>query len=485
MPDNAVVALDSALNHRQLEVLQWICDGCPNGRWTDFTFKTTATALASRRLVTVSKRGGVWSAAILPAGEHYLTTGQYPATHWVRPRRGQPMNLYTPRRPAAAAPRPVDRGGEAATAAAPKPQTLSPARELVAEVIAAGGEVHRESKDGQRTYALLVAAVNRHRLAPDGKQLTLEMGSRWGVSVIRLEDAAYWLTTPAPEGGQAARITRWHPALAGVSKREFMTMSATSERRMLSILQALAAEAAARGYRVEPANPRRNYHYRQSEAGHLAIHVRDYRYTIAVWQKYREVPLPRWGKPPKRPDASAGDSLAIGLLWESGGRTGISQSWSDDPAKRTKVESLLPIILWELERRSDQSDRRREQEQKAAAERERLRAEAERRAVVVHAENMRAEVLRDQHRRWREGLQLREYLAAMDHIIAQSSDGGERAAAMQWRTWCQHYVDSVLDPLGQPLAMPDIREWTAEERNSLQRRILRQLERENDPPPRT
>jgi hypothetical protein len=470
------VAFDTPLNHRQLEVLRWISDGCPNGRWTDFTFKTTAAALAWRRPVTVSKRGGVWSAAILPAGEHYLTKSHYPEGHWAKTPRGPRIDLDTPVKPAAVAERPVDPRRERPASAQSKTQPPSPARELLAEVIAAGGEIQRESKDGQRPYALLVAAINRHRLAPEGKQLTVEMGSRWEISVIRLEDAPYWLTTPASEVVQAERINRWHAALAGLRARDFMSMSTTSERRMLRILQGLAVEADARGYRVEAANPRSRYHHRQSEAGHVAINIRGYRYTIAVWQKYREVPPPRWGKPPKRPDAEAGDSLAVGLIWESGGRSGISESWSDSPAKRTRVESLLPRILWEIERRSDHADRRREQERLAAIERERMQAEAERRALVLHAQNVRAEVLLDQHARWREGSQLREYIAAMERAIERLPDDGDRAAASEWRAWCQGYVDSVLDPLGQSLAMPEIREWTRDERHALEKRILRQLE---------
>src|SRR5690625_1372017 len=97
------MALNTPLNDRQIEVLRWIGDGCPDGRWADFTFKTTANALASRRLVTVSKRGGVWSAAILPAGSHYLANSQYPAGHWDKRR----LDRVIPVRPAVVAQRPV------------------------------------------------------------------------------------------------------------------------------------------------------------------------------------------------------------------------------------------------------------------------------------------------------------------------------------------------------------------------------------------
>ncbi|WIM87901.1 hypothetical protein PT015_24300 [Candidatus Mycobacterium wuenschmannii] len=474
------MAFDTPLNQRQLDVLRWISDGCPDGRWTDFTFKTTAAALAWRRLVAVSKRGGVWSAATLPAGEHYLMKGTYPQGHWTKKARAPRVAHDAPLITLAVPERPVDQRRDIPARASSKDHSPSPARQLLAEVLAAGGEIQRESKEGRRPYAVLAAAVNRHKLAPEGKQLTVEMGSRWEVSVIRLEDAPRWLTTPAPEVVDAQRIAGWHPALGNLRERDFMTMTTISQRRMLRILQALAVEADARGHRVGAANPPGRRHYRQSEAGHIAIRIRDYRYTIAVWQKYREAPPPRWGKPVKRPDAAVGDSLAVGLIWESGGRSGISETWSDTPAKRTRVESLLPAILWEIERQSVQSDRRREQERLAAIERERLQAEAERQARVFHAQNVRAEVLRDQHARWREGLQLREYISAMDRAIEQLPDHIDRLAASGWRSWCQEYLDTVLDPLGQPLAMPEIREWTRDERDALISDILRRLKNAAD-----
>lgn len=63
----------------QLEVLRWIAAGCPEGVMQGFTYKTTAIALQNRRLVTVSKRHGIWSASVTDDGRHYLTHGEYPA----------------------------------------------------------------------------------------------------------------------------------------------------------------------------------------------------------------------------------------------------------------------------------------------------------------------------------------------------------------------------------------------------------------------
>lgn len=62
---------------------------------------------------------------------------------------------------------------------------------------------------------------------------------------------------------------------------------------------------------------------------------------------------------------------------------------------------------------------------------------------MLHAENVRAEALRDQHARWREALLLREYIAAMDRTIAMPPVGADRSAAAQRRAWCQEYSDAL------------------------------------------
>lgn len=57
--------MSQEVNARQLEVLQWIADGCPEGKWPPESvgYKTTAAALKSRGLVTVRGHGPTWTAA--------------------------------------------------------------------------------------------------------------------------------------------------------------------------------------------------------------------------------------------------------------------------------------------------------------------------------------------------------------------------------------------------------------------------------------
>jgi excisionase family DNA binding protein len=58
-----------------------------------FTYKTVAVALQSRRLVVVSRKGGVWRADLTPAGHFYVEHGHHaprPETHGRPGRHGVP-----------------------------------------------------------------------------------------------------------------------------------------------------------------------------------------------------------------------------------------------------------------------------------------------------------------------------------------------------------------------------------------------------------
>jgi hypothetical protein len=67
------------ITSRQLDVLRWIGDGCPPGRWAGETHKASARALASRGLAKVGRAksaDGAWSATLTEAGRYYLDHGR-------------------------------------------------------------------------------------------------------------------------------------------------------------------------------------------------------------------------------------------------------------------------------------------------------------------------------------------------------------------------------------------------------------------------
>ena len=73
-----------SLSARQVEVLQWVADGSPEGRWPegDYTYKTTCYGLSNRRLVTVDRRQAYWNATITDAGIYYIEHQQFPEGHF-------------------------------------------------------------------------------------------------------------------------------------------------------------------------------------------------------------------------------------------------------------------------------------------------------------------------------------------------------------------------------------------------------------------
>jgi hypothetical protein len=169
------VAHDAPLNNRQIDVLRWISEGCLEGRWPDFTYKTTAAALEWRGLVTISKRDG-WTAAILPAGTHYLKTDNYPAGH--RLHRVRPPRLPAIARAAVTPPR------------TPRPSTpavVKPTYQLVKDVVEAGGVLERDITDDTTNYKHLVAIINGRQIAPE-QQIIINDWAKPGHVVLRLSN---------------------------------------------------------------------------------------------------------------------------------------------------------------------------------------------------------------------------------------------------------------------------------------------------------
>jgi excisionase family DNA binding protein len=68
------------LNKRQLDVLRWIGDGCPDRDWPDHSHKLTARSLAGRGLADVRRKRKVWTATITDTGSYYLKHGKLPCS---------------------------------------------------------------------------------------------------------------------------------------------------------------------------------------------------------------------------------------------------------------------------------------------------------------------------------------------------------------------------------------------------------------------
>jgi hypothetical protein len=248
------------VNARQLEVLTWIQEGCPAGVMPDDTYKTTAAALKSRRLVTISKRP--WRAEVTDAGRFFLEHGRHPDGHWpeAAPARGRT------RRPANA------------------PTTgLRPVDQMLADLTAAGG---RLQVAGDRPHwENLVASAVRHRKVPPRKVLKVE--GTWSKVVLVLGDAPAWMQTEEPQVQVPQQLRHPHPVIPALrDDSRTLPFSAPTRQRALRLLQALAAAATDRGHQVR-APKQMNSHRRAS--GHLEIVVRSHAYTLTVSEATTQV----------------------------------------------------------------------------------------------------------------------------------------------------------------------------------------------------
>jgi hypothetical protein len=451
----------SPLNDRQLEVLRWIGDGCPNGVIEGYSYKTTAVALGNRRLVTVSKKGGVWRAALADAGAYYLEHDTYP---------GAPLTARRPLpvRPDPLVPPPAGRvQAQVRPRTAPRvarPKTPSPTEQLIKE-LETNGEV-RISGSEQAKYEARVAAARRYGKVPEGKQLVTE-GGRWSREyVIRLREAPAWLDAPLNPIPVPASLRQPHPVVIALQAgKQLKGIDRSATHRALLLIQALAVEAQERGYTVKETKVTTDpygYERRESEdhfsiaTGHHSVGVQlrqimDRARHEATPAEQAKAARDRWYRIPKF-DVTPSDRLSIQLS----GRFEHRQSkWAD--GRIGSLEDWLPQILQEVELRTEAAEHARLAAIAAAEERRRQWEHAMENAKADYAEAYRTDILLRQLDGWLRARQVRDYLDVMQETIDSITDPDDAVAAKEWHRWAEEWVASA-DPLAQPLAMPAVPE---------------------------
>lgn len=433
------------LKPHQREVLEWIAAGCPDGVMTGTTYKTTAAALQSRKLVRVTRKGGRWAATVTEDGQYYLDHGRY---------RGgaAPHRLAAPiprsvAMPSQDAERPTGRRGKA------------PVDALLEQVIAAGGELRVNRNEDDRQFSNLVKSAIRFGKVPEGKLLTVETGPRWEDLVIRLADPPAWQTAVLEPVAVPKTARSFHPVIAQLRDDPRATsISHPSRGRALRLIQGLAAAAERRGYRVVAAD-RLPHSGRWADRPWLGIEINGHTVGLAVRQILDRVPhelttteLRRrdrdsWNQVPTH-DHVPSSRLTIRV---ASGREYRQSSWSD--GKSANLENVLAQILQELELRAAFEEERRQAQQRRNEERRRTWQAQVEQATQDLQEHHRAEVLLDQARRWEQTSLLRRYIAELTDLVDQLDEGEACAKAQAWVSWCTSYVASV-DPLRQPIQGP-------------------------------
>lgn len=443
----AGVAQPKTLTERQVSVLRWIAEGCPNGVVDDEFHRTSAAALRRRGLVGTSGRGPTWMAKVTHAGREYLAQVEGPSPPTPRKANG------------------------------------SVTQRLVDDVGAAGGSLRvprRGAFDGDGVdYEHRARLAERLGKVPEGRRLIVTR--REGELELRLVDA------PGQAGGRAElvpiaipeKVGRYDPTARQFRDRaERHEVSRGSLRRATRIVHAIAVEAERRGWSARPSPESRNGYGRDvwtgTKDGHLQIEADDHDFRLLAreegahtrgrWEeevkRYRDRELPSG-----RFDAGATGRLKLELAserwWIHRGR---QSRWAD--RQSWSLEERLPYLFREIEGRIAEAARVAEEEQMArekaaeaarrnAEERERqwalLMEQAEERLV----EERRATELRAQADAWHEADRLRRYCDAM---AAAFGDDPETA---KWLAWARAHA-ARRDPLTESPTMPNEPEATPE-----------------------
>lgn len=437
--------VERTLNVRQVEVLNWIAAECPEGVMEGHSHKTTAEALKSRRLVEIAKARGSWSAILTDAGAYFLEHGAYPDGHWPTYGRTHTFRAVMPPKTK----------HERVTA-------LRPVEQLIADVIAAGGEL-KISGDEAARYKSLVSSATRFGKVPEGKLLKVESGLSWREQFVRLTDKPEWMTAVLAPIPVAEILRKPHPAIQDLKESGFTPRAATRSRTY-RILDALAKEAEKRGYSVRMSDWRGEG---QRAKGLLTIEVNGHEAHLGIGElddrvphlatatELREAERYSWKKVPTH------DLVPSGRL-----RVRVLNGWAvrQDAFSDTKTIDLidrLPHVLQEVELRAHEAELLHIERERREAERRYQWERVVEDAKVAARDDRLGKVLREQMARWQDGKRLDEYLAAMEAQTVKLS-GEAKSEAAAWLEWARDYRDR-LDPLNDRLAMPPEHEFTAAE----------------------
>lgn len=422
-----MVRRHDSLRSQQQTVLQWIAEGCPDGVMTGSTYKTSSYALRDRGLVTVSKRGGVWSAAITEAGQQLLVPGSpAPAP---QPSAKRSLVPHAPK--------------------APKPARVAPSASfevtvsrLLDELNVHGGAltVSDPSAEVRAAYRRAISAAIREHAVPAGQTIR-HSGRDSGDLVIRLIDQSADEQPQPPVVPAAVSLDPDVPVIRQLlDEPARLEVSDAARPRAMLLIQALHSETDRRGYQLGARNG--------DEPG-FRIQIEEDTFDFTLSEELdrveqfdpEEVASKRysWQRVSSRTVKAPSGRLVITMM-----PTYHRLSWSD--RKRWRLDDRLSDILQLVESRAAEA---RERRARLAAEKERRRTEWEA-AVPLARQRYAAEFNRnrldaqlDAHDR---AERIRRFCGQLDELAEQQVDGPTRQAIRKWAALARREAEAV-DPL--------------------------------------
>lgn len=439
------------LNERQFFLLKRISEGDDLSGPDGVSSRVSARGLQSRRLVTVSRRGGAWRATITDAGRFYLEHGYHPD----HPDR-QAIDMG-----ASLSARPVTRR-PAATTNSGQLQARSPLRAQAATLIerlrAQGGTITIESPDDdtRALYRRVIHAAKQHQLVPAGFHLK-HTGRGSGDLIIRLSDDS------APDDTHwnrirlnTRRVTSDPSLLFQAIEKDPANLAVTepSLPRALDLIQRLAQEARLRGH--QPSVNTKTKHPR------LYLQIGDVRRAVNLHEEYdqvRHVPTKEeqrqlrrnpWAQVPEY------DRVPSGRLRLEIAKAGYNEhdSWTDD--KRTPLEKRLPRVIRDVEatlaaeEEARQEARRRHEEYLAEQRRKEEEQRRQWQKAIEEArpkatEALRRKAFRTAYDAWIAAGEMRAFCDALEQGATPDEDPGAASNRANWIAWGRAAADRI-DP---------------------------------------
>lgn len=409
------------LTVRQVEVLQWIGEGCPDGRWRDFTYKTTAYALASRGLVTVDRRRKQWSARLTDEGQFYLMYGHHPSD-----------------------PNPI--GDTHASEAGSEADGL--ATELLAELSAGDGyvTVASPSENQRARYRRAIHRLITEHRTPEGFLLR-HTGRDHGDLTIRLlrED-----DNPRPQPPPKIAVPQENSSVSeevrALAAQVQMAVTEPTMDRALRILQAIANGCATRKWTLER-DPRdaRRFHISTTECSfELSLReelvdreIPDEDRLAASKYSWQRVPLH------VRKVGSGRLTLQLGQYYRS-------KSWSD--RSRWTLEDKLGALFAELDTRAAEAAEQRRQREDELLRRQHAWDAAILAAQQSYVIDLNRHRLREQAAQQGQAHEFRTFAKSLNAIIDRCEGPATTEPIRAWQHWADCEADRI-DPLNHPDAL--------------------------------
>ncbi len=434
------------LTPKQVELLNWVRNGCPDGVYEGYAHRTSARALATHGLITVKGHGSEWTATLTDAGRAWQHGQPSPRQAARRARVAQPAPIVTKRAPVAG----------------PAHRTKEHAAVLVQQVIDAGGHLPIEGGyESMRLHEELVRlsiwATNR----PRGKALEIVRVGPTGHSTLEIaftdhfEDLVELRPVPVPD-----HVSRYCPAVrAYLDDKDWHYVSSDHLSRAARILEAIVREAPNRGMEIvlpEAGSSRKTRRVTAEAKQHVSLTVGDSTYHVQV----RETSAPGGGpvtrpyygsrrKPPAWTYERQNSFVSTGRL-ELVVRGRFAGDAGDvyRDTTRTAVEDKLPRLFQLLEVYRLQADAWAEKQRLEQEDRERQWDAAMAEARMQYDTYARWEHFKSMSAEWHKIAGHREFLAAA-RASAADYEGAEKAAILALLDTAERTLDE-LDPLRRP-----------------------------------